>query len=273
MLFRGMGWARPRFLYAMVMLGAAVCAVPAFAQGGPPLLTTDPVTPGPENLEINLGVMPILRNNTKLVQIPQIDINYGVGEDIQFTVYAPFEWQAGNGMPDVTGWSNVFTGVKWHFLDHGENGFNISMFPQIEIRGSQASQRTGIADPGTRLELPLEFSRKVGPLEMNLECGYYIPLNSPRTHNERFIGLALGHDFTKKLEGIGETYNDWVLGAPPKDTFFDAGFRYAIRPSFIFLFMAGRSFSPNSSGQPEFLAYAGMQILLDKNGRSLHHEK
>ncbi len=273
-MFFQVRWLR-RFglLCAVVMQLASRWAAPVLAQGGPPLLTTDPVTPGPENLEINLGVMPILRNNTKLVQIPQIDINYGVGEDIQLTFYAPFEWQATTGQPNATGWSNVFTGVKWHFLDHGENGFNISMFPQIEIRGSQASDRTGIADPGTRLELPLEFSRKVGPLEMNLECGYYVPLDSHKTHNERFIGLALGHDFTKKLEGIGEIYNDWVLGAPPKDTFFDAGFRYTLRPSFIVLFMAGRSFSPNSSGQPEFLAYGGMQILLDKNGRSLHHEK
>jgi len=262
-----------RSLLVAGLLFAGPWAAPLFAQGGPPLLTTDPVTPGAQNLEINLGVMPILRNDTKLVQLPQIDINYGVGEDIQLTFYAPFEWQTANGQSNATGWSNVFTGVKWHFLDHGEKGWNISMFPQIEVRGSQASSRTGIADPGTRLEMPFEFSRKFGPVDLNLECGYYIPLVAHKTHNERFIGLAFGHDFTKKLEGIGEIYNDWVLGAPPKDTFFDTGFRYTIHPSLIMLFMAGRSFSPNSSGQPEFLAYAGFQILLDKNGRSLHHEK
>jgi hypothetical protein len=248
-------------------------AGPAFAQGGPPLVTTDPITPGPENLEINFGVMPILRQDVKLVQVPQLDINYGVGEHIQLTVFIPFVWQTGTGMPSATGWSNSFLGVKWHFLDHGENGLNIAMFPQVEIKGSTASSKNGIADPGTRLLMPFEFSRKFGPIDTNFETGYYFQLNKPASHNERFFALALGHDVTKKLQLIGEVYNDYVLGAPPKDTYWDSGFRYAVHPSFIILFMAGRSFSSNASGQPEFLAYAGFQLLLDKNGRSLHHEK
>jgi len=78
---------------------------------------------------------------------------------------------------------------------------------------------------------------------------------------------------TKRLQLIGEVYNDYVLGAPPKDTYWDSGFRYTLRPSFIILFMAGRSFSGNARGQPEFLGYAGFQLLLDKNGRAFHKEK
>jgi hypothetical protein len=38
----------------------------------------------------------------------------------------------------------------------------------------------------------------------------------------------------------------------------------------ILLFMAGRSFSGNSSGQPEFVGYFGLQILLERYGRALH---
>lgn len=258
---------------AIALLFLALCAAPAFAQGGPPLLTTDPGTPGPQNFEINLGVMPILRNDVKLVELPQIDINYGVGDRIQLTYEVPFIWQTATGQPNATGWSNSYAGLKWRFFDRGEDGLNISIFPQIEARGSYASAEKGIADSGTRFLFPIEFSRKIGPVHVNLESGYYFPLGSPHSHNERFIGLAFGHNFTPRLEAIGEIFNDVVMGAPPKDTTFDAGARYTLHRSFILLFMAGRSFSPNSSGQPEFLAYAGIQILLDKNGRALHTEK
>jgi len=245
-------------------------AVPAFAQGGPPLLTTDPGTPGPENLEINIGIMPILRQDTKLVQLPQLDINYGVGQRIQLTVEVPFVWQSSASAPNFTNWGNTFVGVKYRFFDHGEDGLQISVFPQFEIRGSREAVSHGVADPGNRLLFPVEFTRKFGPVHLNLETGYYFQLNSPASHNERFFALAAGHDVTKKLEVIGEVFNDWVLGAMPKDTTFDAGFRYTLHRSFIVLFMAGRSFSPNSTGQPEFISYGGIQILLDKNGSAFH---
>ena len=265
---------KPFLVHATVLFFLLLaCTSSAFAQGGPPLVTTDPGTPGPENLEINVGVMPILRKDVKLVEVPQFDINYGVGERIQLTVFIPFVWQTATGQTSATGWSNSFLGVKWRFLDHGENGLNIAMFPQIEVQGSNASIKNGIADGGTRLLLPFEFSRKVGPIDTNFECGYYFQLNKPASHNERFFALALWHDVTKRLQLIGEVYNDYVLGAPPKDTYWDSGFRYALRPSFIILFMAGRSFSGNASGQPEFLGYAGFQLLLDKNGRAFHKEK
>ena len=264
---------RPSIRKSFIALVLLACSPAVFAQGGPPLLTTDPGTPGPQNLEVNLGVMPILRSDVKLVQLPQIDINYGVGDRIQLTYEVPFVWQTATGVPNATAWGNALAGVKWRFLDHGEAGLNISVFPQVEFRGTRAAVGKGIADDGNRLLLPVELSRKFGPVHVNLEGGYYFRLNAPASHNERFFGLALSHNFTPKLEVIGEVFNDMVMGAPPKDTTFDAGARYTFHPSFILLFMAGRSFSPNSSGQPEFLAYAGVQILLDKSGRALHHEK
>ena len=259
-------------------------AVPAAAQGGPPLLTTDPDPPGAQNLEVNIGVMPVLRRDTHNVQTPQFDINYGIGENVQLTYEVPFVWQSAAGQPNATGWSNGFVGVKWRFYAEKdkegkikEGGWKISTFPQIETGGPDGAVGKGIADGGTRFLLPIEISRRFGPVHVNFEGGYYFPLSSPRSHNERFFGLAVGHEFRSKsahpIETIGEVFNDYVMGAGPKDTVFDAGARYTLHRSFILLFMAGRSFSPNSSGQPEFIAYAGIQILLDRSGRSFHTER
>ena len=254
-------------------LGSIFFAAPAFAQGGPPLVTNDPGTPGNKNWEINLGAMQVLRHNTDEVQIPQIDLNYGVGDRIQLTYEVPYVWQSATGQPNATGWSNGFPGVKWRFLDGGEHGWSMSTFPQIEIRGPQNSSKTGIADSGTRFLLPIEVTHPLGPLHLDFEVGYYFPLNSPNGRNERILGLAMGHTLTKKFEAIGEVYNDEVMGAAPHDTYFDGGGRYEFHKGLLLLFMAGRSFSGNSSGQPNFIGYVGLQILLEKNGRALHADE
>ena len=257
--------AMVRAVMPSVMLAAFLWAVTGggcvFAQGGPPLLTNDPGTPGNEKWEINIGSMQVLRNGTNVLQVPQIDLNYGLGDRIQLTYEVPFVWQSAAGQPNSTGWSNGFPGVKWRFFDQGEDGWNISTFPQLEIQGPKGSVKTGIAEGGTRLLLPIEVSHLIGPLEVNFEAGYFFPLNSLHSHNERILGLAMGHMFNPRFEAIGEVYNDAVMGAPPQDTTFDLGGRYEFHKNLLLLFMAGRSFSGNSSGQPEFLGYVGLQIL------------
>jgi len=246
-------------LAAFLLVGPG--QAPVFAQGGPPLITNDPGTPGNGKWEINIGVMQVLRSGTNVLQVPQIDLNYGLGDRIQLTYEVPFVWQSATGQPNATGWSNGFPGVKWRFFDRGDDGWNISTFPQVEIRGPTGSVKTGIADGGTRLLLPVEVSHPIGPLEVNFEAGYFFPLNSPHSRNERILGLAMGHTFNPKFEAIGEVYDDAVMGVPPQNTTFDLGGRYEFHKNLLLLFMAGRSFSGNSSGQPEFLGYVGLQIL------------
>lgn len=72
---------------------------------------------------------------------------------------------------------------------------------------------------------------------------------------------------TPNLEIGGEVHNDRAMGALPHDTTFDAGGKYQFHKGLLFMFMAGRSLSGNSSGQPQFMGYIGVQILLDKYGK------
>ena len=53
-----------------------------FAQGGPPLLTDDPGTPGDGNWEINIGFTIEKLLQETLYEAPILDINYGLGERI-----------------------------------------------------------------------------------------------------------------------------------------------------------------------------------------------
>lgn len=259
---------RKHFVLGLVMF-SLFAPSRARAQGGPPLITNDPGTPGSNQWEINLGVMPTLVQGVQNYQIPQIDLNYGVGPRIQLTFEVPYVLQTASGQPLQTGWSNSFTGVKWRFIDD-KHGWNVSVFPQLEPPGISSSARIGFADPGPRFFLPVEVQRNVGPLELNFEAGYYVPVHG---REERSIGLALGHQMSKKLELIGEINNDSAMGAPPHNTVWDLGERYEFHKGLIQLFMAGRSFSGAASGQPTFFMYIGIQILLEGNGRHLHADE
>jgi hypothetical protein len=254
-----------------LLLSAASLFFPllARAQGGPPFLTNDPGTPGHANWEINIASMPIIRRGVSSYQLPQLDINFGLGDRIQLTYEVPYVLETTPGQPQQTGWSNAVTGVKWRFFDQGEDGWQLSTFPQFETKGSTLAQKNGIAGNGPRLFLPVEVSKKFGPLNFDFEAGYFFPWRGPE---ERILGFMVGHSFTHRLELDAEVYNDRAMGTLPHDTTFDFGGRYKLHQGFVLLFMAGRSFSGNSSGQPEFMGYLGIQILLSKYGRELTKE-
>src|SRR5258708_25987665 len=67
------------------MLVASVTRI-AFGQGGPPMITDDPGTPGNGKWENNLAIIFGHRPNETSINVPEIDLNYGVGEHIQLTL-------------------------------------------------------------------------------------------------------------------------------------------------------------------------------------------
>jgi hypothetical protein len=231
----------------------------AHAQGGPPYFTTDPGTPGPGNWEINFGCMPFLYNGLSTTHTPDVDINYGVGDRIQLT----FEnaWLRENMGADDTkyGLGQDQLGVKWRFYDNEENGLGISIFPQLSINNPNRSVQRGITPPGASLLLPMEFTKKVGPVDVNWELGYnVVHLGS----NGWIGGLVVGKEITKKLELAAEFFGTGAFNHSTNQQTVDGGLRYKLRPPFILLLMAGRSVLPAQNTQPSFVGYFGVQILL-----------
>ena len=202
-------------------------------------------------------------------QVPQIDLNFGLGERIQLTYEIPYVLQTSEGRPVQSGWGNAYPGVKWRFLDQGEGGWQMSTFPQVETGASQAARDKGIGAAGPRYLLPLEVTKKVGPLDVDFEAGYYVAGHGPK---ERILGLVAGGSVTQRLELDAELYDDRVYDAMAHSTTLGVGGRYKLHRGVIALFMAGRSITGFSPGQPQFIGYAGVQILLSNYGRSLTSE-
>ena len=231
----------------------------AFAQGGPPYYTTDPGTPGNKNWEINFGYMPFFYTDQSTSHMPDLDINFGLGDRIQLTYEDAWLRVRQMPAPAEYGMGQDQLGVKWRFYDSGEEGMQFSVFPQLSVNNPNHAVQRGITPPGASLLVPMEFTKKIGPVDLNLEAGYNIVHLGP---DGWFTGMVVGHDFTKRLELDAELYTTGTFHPSYVQPTLDVGARYKLHRPFILLLMAGRGLRPAQSSQPFFVGYFGVQVLL-----------
>lgn len=118
------------------------------ASAGPPLQTDDAGTPGNKHWEINIAYTLDKRHTTTTHETPILDVNYGVGENIQFKYEVPWLVLHENGSGTKSGLGNSVAGVKWRFLDEKRDGVAMSVYPQFEF-----SNPTTSADLGLQIRL------------------------------------------------------------------------------------------------------------------------
>ncbi len=99
-----------------------LASIPALAQGGPPLLTDDPGTPGNRNWEINVAYTQDRRPDGNSYAVPILDVNYGAGDRVQLNFQIPYLFSSSNGGPLAGGLGNSLAGVKWRFFQNEGKG-------------------------------------------------------------------------------------------------------------------------------------------------------
>jgi hypothetical protein len=87
---------------ALFLLGT----VPLAAQGGPPLRTDEPGTPGNRNWEINVASTQFWSKAEREFESPLLDINYGLGDRIQLKYEVPYLFDSDHGAPFKGGFGN-----------------------------------------------------------------------------------------------------------------------------------------------------------------------
>ena len=236
-----------------------VTAVPqrVLGQGGPPLLTDDPATPGNGHWEINVAWTLSQKQNRRLFAIPLIDINYGLGERIQLKAEVPWLVLQARRGENQSGIGSANVGVKWRFLDKKRYGFAMSTYPQLEIRTSASSVRRGLIEQGGELRLPVEISRELGPVTINGEVGYQVV---QREKDEVLYGLIVGGEINKRLELVGEIHGTAKRNFAEDELIFNVGGRLRMSKHYKLLFSTGRSLRRAATGQPTLLAYVGCQF-------------
>ncbi len=227
------------------------------AQGGPPLITDDPDTPGPRHWEINLSYFRQRTPGESLSEEPRIDLNYGVGRRIQLKLEAPWLSRREDGLTTVHGAGNTVAGVKYRFW--GEEGRRIawSVYPQYEFNTAHSSVEKGLVEQGHALFLPTEMTVELAHVELNVEVGRHFASGGRR---QWLYGVATEASLVRHLELLGEVHGEKEDGAT-SELIVNGGGRFKATPRLTLMLAAGHAFH-GPEDRPRLLVYAGLQLNL-----------
>lgn len=251
--------ARIRLLLGCLLpcFGAIIQAL--HAEGSPPLITDDPGTPGNGHWEINLGVSTEKRPGERLSELPLIDVNYGIGDRLQLKYEVPYLRLSESGAATESGFGNSDIGVKWRFLDGGEHGLSVSIYPQLEFNnpGSSADDR-GLAEHGTAFVLPFQFEREAGPVTLVWQVGREF-----RSSGDAWIyGISAGHRFTESIEIAVELAGNATTKFDRTALTANVGVAIDFSERTSLLFSFGRELHNHDEPRASFIGYIGVQWRL-----------
>jgi hypothetical protein len=238
------------------MLVASVARI-AFGQGGPPMITDDPGTPGNGKWEDNLAIIFGHRPNETSIDLPEIDLNYGVGDHIQLTLQtAPVLLKrSGHGL--IGGPGETEGAVKWRFLDEATTGFDMSMFPRVIFNITQSSVRRGLAEDGTRFQVPFQIAKTFGRWRVDAELG---PRASTVGRSEWLYGIICGFDLAKPTMLMAELHDESRMNFSRDVLTLNVGLRHEFTENYILILSMGHEL--RSPDQPTALiGYFGMQFV------------
>jgi len=234
-------------------------AARVLAQGGPPLVTDDPGTPGNRRWEINVAFLAESRHGERMFETPLIDANYGWGERFQLKLEIPWVVRAGGRESTRNGLGNALLGVKWRFADEEKSGVAIAFYPQAEFNVVSSSAQKGLVEKKAGLLLPLTFAKNLGPLSANLEIGHKLRGDEePRW----FGGLALGREVSECVELLGEVFATTSSRFADTNASWNAGLRWKLGSRVVALLSGGSGIHGTSeTPRTHLLVYAGTQLL------------
>jgi hypothetical protein len=244
-----------------LLVAFAICALgagEARAQGGPPMITDDPGTPGDKKWEINLAFAFEHRPGETVADFPAIDLNYGVGEHIQLTLQtAPvFLKREGHGL--IGGLGGTEAAVKWRFLDQQKNGdgFDMSMFPRVIFNIASSSSRRGLSQEGTRFQIPMQLAKAFGRWHADLEFGPHV---SSVGRSEWLYGAVAGFDVSKPTLLMAELHGTSRMNFGRDALTVNVGVHHEFTATRILIVSLGREIrSPDPLAT---IGYFGMQLI------------
>jgi hypothetical protein len=237
---------------------SALCLWAFSALAGPPLLTDDPDTPGPNHWEINLGGISTYAAHVWEGGAPLADINYGVGENIQLKYQVQLnELGPEHGGPDV-GMGNSLAGVKWRFLDQTNGSWlEISTYPQLEFIYPSTSPARGLGDRGDNVLLPIEVEHIFKKLTVYGDAGY---IWNEHVTAEGWLGLAAEYELSEKFTIMGEFYEQYGHDFQNSGLSFNLGFRRPLTEHVALIGSAGRGIYGPPERAPAFMSYLALQL-------------
>ena len=221
------------------------------------MITDDPGTPGNGKWEDNLAIIFGHRPNETSTDLPEIDLNYGVGDHIQLTLQtAPVLLKrSGHGL--IGGPGGTEAAVKWRFFDEATSGFDMSMFPRVIFNIVQSSVRRGLAEEGTRFQIPFQIAKTFGRWHADAEFG---PRASTVRRSEWLTGIVCGFELAKPTMLMAELHDESRMNFTRDVLILNFGLRHEFTENYTLLVSMGHEL--RSPDQPTaLLGYFGMQFV------------
>lgn len=249
---------RLRFAFFFIFLSALI-PHQSWAQGGPPLITDDPETPGDGHWEINIAEQSQSASTSSLIQVPYFDINYGWGDRIQLKFETGGAVFSGLQNNFEVGWGGGLAGVKWRFIDDNADGFFMSTYPQVSFRYFLTSTDLNLYNESNWVFLPIEIAKHFGPFVINPEVGYTFYNQSP---NQIAWGVVLAYEMNKALELLFEVHDATFVDGSGAQFLFNFGGRYNVNENFSFIGSVGHTLQNYPGQAQELLTYLGFQLRI-----------
>ena len=245
--------------FAALAVVLCLSPVPSFAQGGPPMLTDDPGTPGSGVLETNFAYLEQRNRRERLRSFPHVDFNYGLGDHIQLKFETGWLYTDTSEASGVkSGLDDSLLGLKWRFLDQEHGGLDMSVYPQLQVQNSAGSVARGIAEPGPNLLVPVQLGYDFGKTKIIGDIGYQY--FHAREH-EWVVGLLGALQVCEALELMAEVRSFSKDFMNRGDVVVNVGLRQTLIPRVRLLASVGTGLT-NGPDTPTFIAYLGVQLVL-----------
>jgi hypothetical protein len=233
-----------------------IAAATSRAQGGPPMITDDPGTPGDGKFEINFAMAFEHRPGATTFDAPAIDINYGVGDRIQLTLQGGPVLLKRSDHGTIGGLDGTEAAVKWRFLDDQKTRVSMSMFPRVIFNISQSSVRRGLAEDGTRFQIPLQFAKAFSGFDVGLEWGPLVGTVGPA---QWIYGVVVAVDVSKTAAVMAELHGTSRTNFSDDELAVNVGVRQKLSEHCVFIGSLGHEL--RSPERRALIGYAGVQLL------------
>jgi hypothetical protein len=235
----------------------------------PPLNVDDPGTPGCNKWEINFVVDGDVTKDERSWELPLLDINYGIGDNLQLKYEVP-NLNAQTTETNTSQVGNSKAGIKYQFYGLEESKTQIAFYPQVEFATPNSSQAKP-EDQGTITTLPILFSTTIGKaargdVNMSLNLGYNL---SSRISTADFISaaLGLGMPLIKRVAILAELTTEQAVALNPDGirqhlVKMDIGAVGPINKHFLAFGSVGRSVMSSDEHEHTYVL-GGLRLLAD----------
>lgn len=241
----------------------------------PPLVVDDPSTPGCNQWEINIVADGDLSRDQKNWKLPLLDINYGIGDNIQLKYELPY-LRSQTDATSTTAVGESEAGIKYMFYENEQSKMQLAFYPQVSFVSSNSDAvNRGLVTPGKVVTLPLLMAVKIGDtprgdVNLTANLGYNISTKDD-TANSMTAAVGVGMPLIHRLSVMGEVATEQALARNidnirTQDTRATIGFMGLVSKRFFLFGSLGHSLQASDSVDHMY-TLAGFRVLASGFGQ------